>query len=376
VQYVVRPDQAFRGFAGLIESGMVRAGDRVVVLPSRIASSVRDILVAGDPRPAAHAGQSVVVTLADEIDAGRGHMIAHPEDMPAVDSHLEATLCWFSPEPVQAGRHYLLKHTTQTVRAFIDQVQYRLDPETQAHEPAYRLERNAIGSVLLTTSATLVFDPFARNRATGSFILVDEASGTTVGAGLMVRSGGARQALPDRPRRVSRGAVVWFTGLPASGKTTIATRVAERLSAPGVEVEHLDGDEFRKTFSRGLGFSDADRSENIERAARVAALLARHRVLVLATFVSPARAHRDIVKRAAADVCEVFVNAPVDVCMQRDPKGMYREARAGVRRDFTGVDAPYEEPSSPDLELRTDRMSVDEAADAVIALLDSRGILT
>jgi len=375
VQYVIRPHQDFRGFAGYVESGVVRAGDRVVVLPSRAASSVRDILVAGEARPEARAGQSIVVTLADELDAGRGHTIVDPEDMPTVDSHLEATLCWFSQEPVQPGRQYLLKHTTQTVRAYVDQVQYRIDPETQAHEPAERLERNAIGSVLLTTSAALVFDPYARNRATGSFILVDEISGATAGAGLIVRSGDGQAAVPDQPRRVTRGAVVWFTGLPASGKTTVATRVAERLSGSGLEVEHLDGDEFRKTFSRGLGFTPADRAENIERAARVAALLARHRVLVLATFVSPARAHRDIVKGSAPDVFEVFVNAPLEVCMERDPKGMYREARAGTRPHFTGVGAPYEAPLHPDLELRTDRMTVDEAADAVVTLLGARGIL-
>jgi bifunctional enzyme CysN/CysC len=262
------------------------------------------------------------------------------------------------------------------VRAFVDQLRYRINIDSLHRESSPLLEQNGIGRAYLTTAAPLIFDPFDRNRGTGSFILIDEITRETAGAGVIVRGRDAASLAADPRRRVAtRGAIVWFTGLPASGKTTIATEVAERLMASGIEVEHLDGDEFRKTFSRDLGFTADDRTKNIERASQVAGLLARHRVIVLATFVSPARSHRAIVKGAAPDVLEVFVNAPLEVCMARDPKGMYREAQAGGRPFFTGVGETYEPPEHPDLDLRTDRMSEDEAVNAVLRLLTDRGIV-
>jgi bifunctional enzyme CysN/CysC len=376
VQHVLRPHQDFRGFAGLIESGIVRAGDSVVVLPSKAASRVKEIFVSGDPEHEAWAGQSISVTLADEVDASRGSVIVRPENLPTVDSHLEATVCWFSRTPLETGRSYLLKHTTRTARAFVDQLRYRINIDTLHRERSDQLQSNEIGRVYLTTAVPLVFDPYYRNRGTGSFILIDEITRETAGAGVIVRARDAASFAADPRRRVAtRGAIVWFTGLPGSGKTSIATRVAERLTASGVEVEHLDGDEFRKTFSRDLGFTPEDRTRNIERAAQIAGLLARHRVIVLGTFVSPARAHRALVKAAATDALEVFVNAPIDVCVERDPKGMYREAKAGGRPLFTGVSDAYEPPEHPDLELKTDQITIDEAVNAVMQLLADRGIV-
>ena len=376
VQCVLRPNQDFRAFAGLVESGIVREGDPVVVLPSGGRSHVREIFVAGDKRSEAWAGQSVSVTLADDVDASRGSTIARPDNLPTVDAHIEATVCWFSRSPFTAGRSYLLKHTTQTVRAFVDQLRYRINIDALHREPADELHHNEIGRVYLTTAAPLVFDPYIRNRGTGGFILIDEITRETAGAGVIVRARDAGSLAADPRRRVAtRGAIVWLTGLPGSGKTTIATRVAKRLSASGIAVEHLDGDDFRKTFSADLGFTAEDRAKNIERAARIAGLLVKHSVVVLAAFVSPARAHRALVKMAAPDVFEVFVNAPLDVCIERDPKGMYREAQAGSRPLFTGVGDSYERPDHPDLELRTDQMSIDEAADAVMRMLTDRGIV-
>jgi bifunctional enzyme CysN/CysC len=221
-----------------------------------------------------------------------------------------------------------------------------------------------------------VFDPYHRNRGTGGFILIDEITRETAAAGVIVRGRDAASLAADPRRRIAtRGAIVWFTGLPGSGKTTIATHVAERLSASGIEVEHLDGDEFRKTFSHDLGFTAEDRTTNIQRAAHVAGLLVKHGVIVLAAFVSPAQSHRALARKAAPDVLEVFVNAPLEVCMERDPKGMYRDAMAGGRPLFTGVGDTYEPPEHPDLELRTDRISVDDAVNAVLQMLKDRGLV-
>lgn len=376
VQHVLRPHQNFRGFAGLVESGTVRVGDTVVVLPSNSASRVKEVFVSGDAETEAWAGQSISVTLEDEVDASRGSMIVRPENQPTVDSHLEATVCWFSRAPLDTGRSYLLKHTTRTVRAFINQLRYRINIDTLHREASELLQTNEVGRVYLTTALPLVFDPYYRNRGTGCFILIDEITRETAGAGVIVRAGHAASFVSDPRRRVTtRGAIVWFTGLPGSGKTSIARRVLERLTRSGVEVEHLDGDEFRQTFSCDLGFTAEDRARNIERAAQIAALLVKHRVIVLGTFVSPARAHRAIVKASAPDTLEVFVNAPLDVCMQRDPKGMYREAQTGARPQFTGVSDAYEPPENPDLELKTDQIPIDEAVSAVLKLLGDRGIV-
>jgi bifunctional enzyme CysN/CysC len=376
VQCVLRPHQNFRGFAGLVESGIVRVGDPVVVLPSGGRSRISGIFVAGDARPEAWAGESISVTLANDVDASRGSTIARPENLPTVDEHLEATICWFSRAPLEAGRSYLLKHTTRTVRAFIDRLRYRITIDTLHRESAEELRTNEIGRVWLTTAVPLVFDPYHRNRGTGGFILIDEITRETAGAGVIVRARDAASLAADPRRRIAtRGAIVWFTGLPGSGKTTIAAGVAERLSASGIEIEHLDGDEFRKAFGHDLGFTAEDRTTNIQRAAQVAGLLVKHRVVVLASFVSPARSHRALVKKSAPDVLEVFVNAPLEVCMERDPKGLYREAKAGGRPLFTGVGDSYEPPDHPDLELRTDQISIDEAVNAVLQALMDRGLV-
>ena len=304
-----------------------------------------------------------------------------------MDAHLEATICWFAREPLAAGRSFLLEHATGTVRAFVDLLRYRINVETLHRESSEQLQANDIGRVHLTTAVPLVSIPTigtaawaascssTRSRARRPAPASSCAAGGLAGQRAAANSVGTIAGREPQGRTTARGAIVWFTGLPASGKTTIADRVARRLSERGIDYEHLDGDEFRKTFSRDLGFTAADRTKNIERAAAIAGLLARHRVVVLATFVSPARAHRAIARAAAPDVLEVFVNAPLDVCMQRDPKGMYREARAGQRPLFTGVGDGYEAPESPDLELPGDRMSIDEAADAVMALLIDRGIV-
>jgi bifunctional enzyme CysN/CysC len=375
VQLAIRPHPDFRGYAGQIASGRLCVGDRVLALPSGRETRVASIT-----------GQEAcpTVSLADQIDISRGDMLADPSAPPSVGREFAATLIWMAAEPLRPESAYLLKHTTRQVCADVRSIRHVLDILTLDFGPAAELKLNDIAEVEIETHHPIFFDPYRKNRATGSFILIDMISNRTVAAGMIqgpdtrvprrgVPSGpcAARTlvSVPE-PHTPHGGLTVWFTGLSASGKTTLCRAVHERLAARGCRLELLDGDTVRKHLSKGLGFSREDRDENIRRIGFVAGLLTRNGVIALAAAISPYRAVRDEVRASIGDFVEVYVNAPLEVCESRDPKGLYRKARAGQLPAFTGIDDPYEPPLHPEVECRTDRESLEGCIAKVLAAID------
>jgi bifunctional enzyme CysN/CysC len=369
VQLAIRPHLDFRGYAGQIASGSLRVGDRVLALPSGLETRVASL-----------AGQDAcpTVSLADQIDISRGDMLVDPSAPPAVGREFAATLIWMAAEPLRPEAAYLLKHTTRQVCADVRSVRRVMDMRTLDFGPAAELKLNDIAEVEIETHHPIFFDPYKKNRATGSFILIDMISNRTVAGGMILEQVGRPfdksgwQAEPPAPPKglPHRGLTVWFTGLSASGKTTLCRAVHERLAARGCRLELLDGDTVRKHLSKGLGFSREDRNENIRRIGFVAGLLTRNGVIALAAAISPYRAVRDEVRVSIGDFVEVYVNAPLEVCEARDPKGLYRKARAGQLPAFTGIDDPYEPPFDPEVECRTDRESLEECTAKVLAAID------
>jgi bifunctional enzyme CysN/CysC len=358
VQLAIRPHLDFRGYAGQIASGSLRVGDRVLALPSGL-----------ETRVAALAGQDAcpTVSLADQIDISRGDMLVDPSAPPAVGREFSATLIWMAAEPLRPEAAYLLKHTTRQVCADVRSVRRVMDMRTLDFGPAAELKLNDIAEVEIETHHPIFFDPYRQNRATGSFILIDMISNRTVAAGMILEQLGRASRTIAQPHR---GLTVWFTGLSASGKTTLCRAVYERLASRGCRLELLDGDTVRKHLSKGLGFSREDRNENIRRIGFVADLLTRNGVIALAAAISPYRAVRDEVRASIGDFVEVYVNAPLEVCEARDPKGLYRKARAGQLPAFTGIDDPYEPPLHPEVECRTDRETLEECIAKVLAAID------
>jgi bifunctional enzyme CysN/CysC len=403
VQYVVRPHQDFRGFAGRVASGTVAPGEEVVILPSGVVTQVRSVEAFEGPLPQAVEGDSVVVTLADEVDVSRGDMIVRRNNLPTVGSRLDAMVCWMGEQPLDPSVPYVIQHTTRSSRAFVSRVVYRIDVDTLHREEAAQLGLNDIGRVEVTTSVPLFFDAYQGNRATGSFILVDPYTNVTVAAGMIrgpvqtaeelfppAPETQAASVSPDvvwegwnvsreeREARNGHGAgVLWFTGLSGAGKTTIAREVERRLFAQGVQTMLLDGDTLRHGLNGDLGFSPADRAENIRRVGEVARLFFAQGAVVLCTFVSPYREDRDRVRSLipAERFMEIFVDAPLDELKRRDPKGLYARAERGEVANLTGVSAPYEAPEAPELRVDTAALSVAEAADAVIAALRAAGVV-
>jgi bifunctional enzyme CysN/CysC len=388
VQYVIRPQQAdyhdFRGYAGTIAGGTFKPGDEVTVLPSGFSTKVTAVHAPGGKKiDEAFAGEAVVVELADDIDIARGDLICRPHNRPHVGQDIDAMICWMSSDvALNAGATYTIQHTTRSTRASVRDLEYRLDVNTlHRDESADSLTLNEIGRVRLRTQKPLLFDPYRRNRDTGSFILVDEATNNTVAAGMIT---GATQSEPHivwhsgavtREQRASEGATLWFTGLSGSGKSSIAMEIERRLVASGRPAYVLDGDNLRHGLNANLGFSPADRKENVRRVAEVAKLMADAGVVVLVSLVSPYRADRDAARaihdEAGLAFYEVFVDTPLEVAEARDPKGLYAKARAGEIPDFTGVSAPYEAPRSPDLLLRHSDGDVETLARLVLERLEN-----
>ncbi|WP_070895812.1 adenylyl-sulfate kinase [Mycobacterium tuberculosis] len=389
VQYVIRPHtlehQDHRSYAGTVASGVMRSGDEVVVLP--IGKTTRITAIDGPNGPVAEAfpPMAVSVRLADDIDISRGDMIARTHNQPRITQEFDATVCWMADNAVlEPGRDYVVKHTTRTVRARIAGLDYRLDVNTLHRDKiATALKLNELGRVSLRTQVPLLLDEYTRNASTGSFILIDPDTNGTVAAGMVLRDVSARTPSPNTVRhrslvtaqdRPPRGKTVWFTGLSGSGKSSVAMLVERKLLEKGISAYVLDGDNLRHGLNADLGFSMADRAENLRRLSHVATLLADCGHLVLVPAISPLAEHRALARKVHADAgidfFEVFCDTPLQDCERRDPKGLYAKARAGEITHFTGIDSPYQRPKNPDLRLTPDR-SIDEQAQEVIDLLES-----
>jgi bifunctional enzyme CysN/CysC len=366
VQYVIRTQQMdFRGYAGTIAGGIFRPGDEVTVLPGGFGTTVTRVWGPGGTRlEEAYTGQSVTVELADDIDVGRGDMICRPKNRPHSGQDIDAMLCWLDAgSTLNSGTTYGILHTTRQTRASVKEIEYRLDVNTLHRDQSVSgLSLNEIGRIQLRAQTPLHFDPYRRNRGTGSFILIDEATNNTVAAGMILGPSGPEatiawhSAAVAREQRLSQGATLWFTGLSGSGKSSVAMEVERRLVASGRPAYVLDGDNLRHGLNADLAFSPEDRAENVRRVAEVAKLLADAGVVAIVSLVSPYRADRDQARasHAAAGLpfLEIFMDTPLQVAEARDPKGLYTRARAGEISDFTGVSAPYEAPLAPDLMLR------------------------
>jgi len=381
VQWVNRPHLNFRGYAGSIASGEVRVGERVRVLPSGRESRVASVITPAGEAHVARAGEAVTLTLADEIDISRGDMIAHADAPPDVADQFEATLVWMHDEPLLPGRPYLVKLGTQTVGATCATPKYKIDVNTREHLAARTLALNEIGVCNLSFDRPVAFDPYDQNRHTGGFIVIDRFTNDTVGAGMLHfalrRAHNVHwQAVDvDRDARAAQKAqtprIVWLTGLSGAGKSTIANLVEQRLHALGKHTYLLDGDNVRHGLNRDLGFTEADRVENIRRVAEVARLMLDAGLITLVSFISPFRAERDMARALAGpdEFVEVFVDTPLAVAEERDPKGLYKKARKGELKHFTGIDSPYEPPAQPELRIDTVAEPPEAAADRIVAYL-------
>jgi bifunctional enzyme CysN/CysC len=404
VQTVIRPDQDFRGFAGQIASGRIAAGEEIVVLPSGLSSRIKSIVTYEKTQDEAVVGDSVIFTLTDEVDISRGDMIVRKRNLPQKSNQLDAVICWMNETPMEPDGSYWLQHTTRQVRAFVSELNYKIDVDTMHREPARTLGLNEIARVQLTTTQPLFFDPYQVNRSTGSFILVDPYTNNTVAAG-MIR--GATQQVSDlvdqeetqvaeRQRSTNvvweqmgitrqmreeknghKAALIWFTGLSGSGKSTVAKAFEQRLFVMGCQTIYLDGDNVRHGLNGDLGFSAEDRAENIRRVAEVARLGFEHGNVVLACFISPFQSDRDFARSLLPEgrFIEVYVKCDIEICKRRDPKGLYAKAMRGEIPEFTGVSSPYEEPQRPEIVVETDLQSVDQIVDQLILALLKHNII-
>jgi bifunctional enzyme CysN/CysC len=387
VQWVNRPSPDFRGYSGLITSGVLRVDDLVRIQPSGRQTQIARIVTADGDLAEATAGRSITVTLADELDVTRGDVISAATDPAEIADQFETTLVWLGDEPMLSGRSYLLKIGARTVGAVFSTPKHKVNVNTLELLAARQLELNEIGTCNVALDQPVAFEPYELDRAMGGFIVIDRLNHATVGAGMirfaLRRSRNIhRQAVSvDKAARAAlkqqKPVVVWFTGLSGSGKSTIANALEQRLFARGCHSYLLDGDNVRHGLNRDLGFTAADRVENIRRIAEVAKLMVDSGLIVLTAFISPYRAERDMARQLleAGEFIEVHVDTPLEVAEARDAKGLYRKARRGELKNFTGIDAPYEAPQSPELRINTVDCTADEAAERVLALLEARGIL-
>ncbi|MBB4266582.1 sulfate adenylyltransferase subunit CysN [Roseospira visakhapatnamensis] len=387
VQWVNRPNQDFRGYCGTIAAGTVKPGDRIVAHPSGRTSTVARIVDFSGDRDQARAGEAVTVTLADEVDIARGDVLSHETDRPEVADQFAAHVIWMDDEPLLPERSYLLKTGHATVPAQVTEIKYRLDVNTQSQLAAKRLDLNEVAFCNLSLSRAVPFDAYAANQTTGGFILIDRATNRTVGCGMITFALRRASNIHWQKLEVDKTAralqkrqtpcVLWFTGLSGAGKSTVANLVEKRLHAMGHHAYILDGDNVRHGLNRDLGFTAEDRVENIRRVAEVSRLFVDAGLIVLVSFISPFRAERRLARERLEDgeFLEVFVDAPLEVCEQRDPKGLYRKARAGEIKNFTGIDSVYEPPEAADLRLHTDQAAPDVLAEQVIQALRARGML-
>jgi bifunctional enzyme CysN/CysC len=379
VQWVNRPNLDFRGFAGLISQGRLRTGDAVRVLPSGRTSTVSRIVTLDSDLEQAVAGQSVTITLADAVDCSRGDVLAAADASPEIADQFEATLVWMADEPLLPGRPYWLKLASQFVTATIHSPKYQVNVNTLEHLAAKTLSLNAIGVANLSTDKPLIFEPYEASRELGGFILIDKISNATVAAGILHFALRRSSNVHWQPLDVDRDAharlkhqrprLLWFTGLSGAGKSSIANLVQKKLYALGKHSFLLDGDNIRHGLNKDLGFTDVDRVENIRRIGEVAKLMTDAGLIVLTAFISPFRAERRMVREMSlpGEFIEIYVETPIEVAEQRDVKGLYKKARAGELKHFTGIDSPYEPPEDPEIRVNTVEASAEQAADEIVA---------
>ena len=387
VQWVNRPNLDFRGFAGVVTSGSVKPGDRIIAQPSGKESKVARIVTMGGDLPLAVAGQSITLTLEDEIDISRGDVLSKADAPAEVADQFEASLVWMTDEPMLPGRPYLMKIGAQTVTASITEPKYKINVNTMEHLAAKQLGVNEIGVVNIALDRQIAFDAYKANRDTGGFILINRMTNNTVGAGMLNfalrRSHNLRmqhvdvdKALRSELKR-QRPAVLWFTGLSGAGKSTIANLVEKKLAAMGRHTYLLDGDNVRHGLNKDLGFTEADRVENIRRVAEVSRLMVDAGLIVMTAFISPFRSERAMARGQMADgeFIEIHVNTPLAVAEERDVKGLYKKARRGEIANFTGISSPYEAPEAPEIVVNTHTQTAEEAADDIIGRLKTLGLI-
>ena len=387
VQYVNRPNLDFRGFAGTIASGTISQGDPIVVAKSGKPSRVKRIAAHGGDLKTAHEGQAITIVLDDEVEVSRGNMLVAPDARPHVADQFTANIVWFDEHALLPGRSYILRTETDQMNATVTELKYRIDVNTFSHEAAKSLELNEVGVCNISTQTPLVFDTYAENRVTGAFVLIDRMTNATAGAGMILHplrraSNVHWQALDvDKKARAElkhqKPAVLWFTGLSGSGKSTIANLLEKKLHANGKHTYILDGDNVRHGLNRDLGFTEEDRVENIRRVAEVARLMVDAGLLVLVSFISPFRAERRMARElmGEGEFVEVFVDTPFEECARRDPKGLYARALRGEIKNFTGVDSPYEAPEHADVHIKTSGRSAEDLTVSLETWLRDRGYI-
>ncbi|MYL24794.1 sulfate adenylyltransferase subunit CysN [Halomonas alkaliantarctica] len=387
VQWVNRPNLDFRGFTGMVSSGTIKPGDAIRVQPSGKSSQISRIYTFDGDLEEAVAGQSITLLLEDEIDISRGDVISGVEQPAQTADQFETTLVWMHEEALLPGRPYLMKLGTQTVTATVTDIKYQVNVNTLEHTAAKQLDLNGIGICALSLNKPVAFDPYQENQDTGGFILIDRMTNNTVGAGMLHfalrRSHNIHRQHVDISKqaraeaKTQKPAVLWFTGLSGAGKSTIANLVEQKLFAQGQHTYLLDGDNVRHGLNRDLGFTDADRVENIRRVGEVAKLMVDAGLIVLTAFISPFRSERQMAQdlMEEGEFIEIFVDTPLEVAEERDPKGLYKKARRGELKNFTGIDSAYEAPEAPAVHLKTAHTSPEAAAEAVIDALRERGLI-
>ncbi|MBP1299574.1 MULTISPECIES: sulfate adenylyltransferase subunit CysN [Bradyrhizobium] len=387
VQWVNRPDLDFRGYAGSVASGSISVGDDIVVAASGRTTRVRRIVTQGGGLSCAEAGDAITITIEDEIDIGRGDLLARPTERPELADQFAAHLIWMDEDQLVVGRNYILRIGSQTIAGSITAINHRIDVNTREHLSAGTLGLNEIGFCNISTTRPAAFDPYEANRKTGSFIVIDRYTNRTVAAGMIACPLRRATNVAWQPVAVGRKeradlknqkpCIIWFTGLSGAGKSTIANIVDQKLFAMSRHAMLLDGDNLRHGLNADLGFSEVDRMENIRRAGEAAKLMADSGLIVICSFISPHRSERDMVRSLVSkeEFVEVFVDTPIEECARRDPKGLYSKAKSGKIKNFTGIDASYEAPIRPEIHLRTMEQTPEQMAQAVIDVLMARAIL-
>ncbi|MAB35198.1 MULTISPECIES: sulfate adenylyltransferase subunit CysN [Thalassospira] len=387
VQWVNRPNLDFRGFSGTIASGIIKPGDAIAVTASGQTSKIREIVTFDGNLDQAFAGQAVTITLEDEIDISRGDVLARPDERPEFADQFEARIIWMHEDHLLPGRPYIIKMGAQVTNTQISDLKYKVNVNTLEHIAGKTLELNEVGIANIATDKALAFDPYDDNRHSGRFIIIDRYSNATVGAGMVNHS--LRRAtnvkwqemdINKQARAYQKGqqsAVLWFTGLSGAGKSTIANLVEKKLHAMGKHTYTLDGDNVRHGLNKDLGFTDADRVENIRRVGETAKLFVDAGIITLVSFISPFKSERQFARSLVEDgeFIEVFIDTPIEVCEQRDVKGLYKKAREGKIANFTGIDSPYEAPEHPEITVNTSDQTAEQAAEIIVAKLEEFGVL-